>query len=138
LDEFLIENESKERLRKALIPPPCSIISFTYESEESLNEAVFPLKEKERHLREELTHLIKEERLQQWESEILDNKCDALLKDKGVFYMRFCELWRTMKTVHRVTKSQVASDFASDLKQVEIDHSESDQDAHACGNRDHW
>lgn len=112
------ENEVKEQLRKDLIPPPSSKIYFTNESEESINEALIPLVEKEIQLKQEVAALLKEEERQQWESEILDAKCLTLLKDKGVIYMRFCDIWRTMKNVLRVTKSQTASDFASDLKNV--------------------
>jgi hypothetical protein len=118
MDELVRENEIKEQLRKDLIPPPSSKNYFTNESEESINEALLPLVEKEIQLKQEVAELIKEEEKQQWESEILDAKCLTLLKDKGVFYKRFCDLWRTMRNVLRVTKSQVASDFASDLKNV--------------------
>lgn len=118
LNELVSENEFKELLTEKLVPPPCSIRWFTYESEESINEVVKSLVEKENRLQEELEEIMTQEEMEAWKSDILDAKCQHLLKDKGVIYMRFCELVRTMRSVLRVMKSQTATDFASDLQLV--------------------
>ena len=43
-----------------------------------------------------------------------------LLRDKGIFYFRFCEELRTLKRVQTVTKKQTVADYATNLKTVQF------------------
>lgn len=106
-----------------------------YESEEVIEAKNTELRIRIAELKNELKSLVIEEVRQQWESEILDHKYLEILKDRGVFYMRFCDIWRNMGIVQRVNKSQGASDYASELKSVGTYHLESYKDENGLGAR---
>ncbi len=89
------------------------------ESEDKEERICQNLREEIRELQKTKNDILIREEWEHWEREALYHKYYEVLRDKGIFYTRFCEELRIMKNVTRVTRYQQAANYATELRNVD-------------------